>query len=1159
MNFSNFAKAAGQVAEHFRGNPAAVVDFVRANPVKAAELIPRGSLAHEEYNQALKMVSPETHIDYNKILGPKGEFNAKQAALKREAILNPKLVAGIGAMPVAAGSGFENPLSAINENVIQPTRDALRTGLDAYQNYIANPLKESFIGTQASTFHQTPETLKAMPGYELGAGLATDPMNAAPEAGALAQFGVEQLASEPKFAHGGDVHKVSGGVELAPVHVPRAAKGSASFVQPAAPGGFDPDAFLAGDVAPAAYHVDSGLEPKAFNPDEFLRNANEEQYGTPIEMLKTAAEGAAEGIAGPLAPLAETQFLGVNPEDIRARQETNPIVHGTLQAGGLGLGMFTGTGEAALLGKAGELAVGAARLGEATYAARVGSSIVRNAVENAVFQGTDEISKRILQDPQTSAESAISNIGLAGLLGGTAGGFMTGAVHPLWKATVGDKLESVLGGMTRRLNGEGDQTLLNEAKSLGVTLKPEVEAAMSEDPMLRNAYSALNQSDTTKIGRNFQETIKNFRNDVDTSLVETLGKSPKEIGSLEVSEYDHGKAIGDALVSEYKAKIDPIIKTLEESKVKFADADLPKRNVEKIIDPSNPYALGGMEKVMPGITDTIADKIAQRAADESWLTGATPDIARVIRSVTKDLKNVDTLGELIKMGQAIGQNTKSNLPFGQQTPLSRAGMIMRELIHDAENSFVAKELGTKQGPEAFAAFTEALGRFKEVAKLKDALNDRLKVGGSVSGFAKGLAEMSKTDAESLLRRLNGKNDADGLKFLSENFPGTATQLRQYHIEKTLEAATRHVKEGQLISQTRLLKAIESMSPEMREFAFSPEQLQKVEGLSNLSKRLDYSTHNFSNTARTVDKLMSGMGSSALASVAYFTGHGAVAAAVPFAALGIKESRDALRLGMLKYLGSSQPVDAAGFKAMMSFLNNAVRGEANIVKATQAVFKSGAHVLSSDQMPTEKENQKLAKQVDELEETPTIILKKMNGSTGHYLPDHQQSLVEASTRALQYLQSIKPRPYQFSALDAPIEPDSADMARYDRALSIANNPNYVLQQVKDGTVLSTDLADLKIMFPGLYQRMAQELNNNMTDKHAAEELIPYTTRMGVSLFLGAPVDATMKPQSIMAAQPAAQMPPAAPSPKAGSPSKLGKTAKNYMTPNQSAESDRASRD
>jgi hypothetical protein len=214
---------------------------------------------------------------------------------------------------------------------------------------------------------------------------------------------------------------------------------------------FDPDAFLAqtNQVASqpklASVESQTAVDSSGFDPDVFIKDLNEQQYGTPSQQIKTGLEGAAKGVLGPAAPYIETKVLKVKPEDIRLRAETNPITHGLGEAAGLLGSAMTGFGEAAAMTKAGELATGAVGLAnlakDASLGYKVGSSVVQQAAEMAVLQGSDEISKQILKDPDASAETAISNIGLAAALGGAGGAIITGAASPLWQATAGPKVE----------------------------------------------------------------------------------------------------------------------------------------------------------------------------------------------------------------------------------------------------------------------------------------------------------------------------------------------------------------------------------------------------------------------------------------------------------------------------------------------------------------------------------------------------------------------------------------------------------------------------------------------------------------------------------------------------------------------------------------------
>ena len=221
------------------------------------------------------------------------------------------------------------------------------------------------------------------------------------------------------------------------------------------------------------------------------------------------------------------------------------------------------------------------------------------------------------------------------------------------------------------------------------------------------------------------------------------------------------------------------------------------------------------------------------------------------------------------------------------------------------------------------------------------------------------------------------------------------------------------------------------------------------------------------------------------------------------------------------------------------------------------MQGSSAVIASNAMPNESDRSKLDKIVTKMQETPEKFTNMQNGHVGHYLPNHQIALTETSSRALQYLQSLKPKDHVLGPLDKPVPPQPVEIARYNRALDIAQQPAVVLQHIKDGTLQRTDIADLHNMYPDLYKNMSMQLANMIQTAVSKEEPIPYKSRISMALFLGTPVDVSMQPASILAAQPKAPQGPQQQSAK-GTKS-LGKSNKMYNTPNQGAEVDKASRD
>lgn len=170
------------------------------------------------------------------------------------------------------------------------------------------------------------------------------------------------------------------------------------------------------------FKPDTSAHGSDFIPDsQFV--SDEDKYGSIGQQALTGLEGAGQGFAGPVATgvelgLSKLGVPGLTAEDIAGRAAANPWIHGLSEAGGLGVGLLTGTGEAGLIAKAGEVAAQASKLG------KVGSAAIKGAVEAGTFQGMDETSKAMLGqgDPEAPVSSALVHIGAASLLGGGIGG-----------------------------------------------------------------------------------------------------------------------------------------------------------------------------------------------------------------------------------------------------------------------------------------------------------------------------------------------------------------------------------------------------------------------------------------------------------------------------------------------------------------------------------------------------------------------------------------------------------------------------------------------------------------------------------------------------------------------------------------------------------------
>ena len=256
-------------------------------------------------------------------------------------------------------------------------------------------------------------------------------------------------------------------------------------------------------------------------------------------------------------------------------------------------------------------------------------------------------------------------------------------------------------------------------------------------------------------------------------------------------------------------------------------------------------------------------------------------------------------------------------------------------------------------------------------------------------------------------------------------------------------------------------------------------------------------------------------------------------------------------GLTKQLLKVVP-DSMSALSTIDYVTAAARGAEAIGKASKNVFndKTGA-ALADHMLPTEKDRKKLSDRVDALRQDPHKILEA-GGNIPHYLPDHTASFTATASNAVNYLSGLKPSQAKASPLDATPPVSSVAKARYDRALNIAERPTVIFNHIKQGTLTPSDVQDLKSLYPKQYDYYCKQLTDNMTTHIAKGKPIPYNTRIGLSMMMCEPLDSTMTPSGIQAAQ---QKKPQAPAPAAqgGAPKKstnsLNKMGNMSKTPLQ----------
>jgi hypothetical protein len=413
------------------------------------------------------------------------------------------------------------------------------------------------------------------------------------------------------------------------------------------------------------------------------------------------------------------------------------------------------------------------------------------------------------------------------------------------------------------------------------------------------------------------------------------------------------------------------------------------------------------------------------------------------------------------------------------------------------------------------------------------LNKRLRLGKfeDINGFVNKLSDIQP---EILLNRLSKDNDAELLRAFSQSgFVKTAAALKEFKINEMLKDSLHKIagQEDSAINLKRAFSNIKNMSPELKDFLISHENQGRISALEALTQKIP-SKENFSGTAKVLDNLWSNMPANFGAFISWLTNKNPATGWLfgQISRVLGREAPDAAKLALLKFMGSSAPINPSAFKTMFDWIQATKRGENLFSNSVKNVFKTGVSVAPQS-FESEKEREKFDKKIQKYQ-TDQEAFFKIGGNLGHYMPEHQTTLVQSAANTIQYLNSIRPQTVKQSPLDEEMKPSKAQMAEYNKALDIAEQPLSILQKLKEGTLALNDVMHLQTMYPGLYQKLNQGITHEMMEVINKGEKISYKMRLGLSRFLGEPLDSTMTPEAIQASQMVFQNPIMNPSQKQG---------------------------
>jgi hypothetical protein len=436
-------------------------------------------------------------------------------------------------------------------------------------------------------------------------------------------------------------------------------------------------------------------------------------------------------------------------------------------------------------------------------------------------------------------------------------------------------------------------------------------------------------------------------------------------------------------------------------------------------------------------------------------------------------------------------------------------------------------------------------------EVSERMADRLRPG-KYSTPRQLISNIKEMAPEQILRRLGGAKDVELQQHLDINFPVASRAIKESHIDALLKKAAlapRAIENG--IDTRVLFKQIDSMSPELKASVFSEGQLAKIESIQKLVQRLPERT-NPSGTAKALDSILNSSGGGLALIGSLLSGGSVFGALAGFMAKAVgRDAPDAIKLSLLKVLGTEGPIDSVALKGMVTLAEQAYKAASTTKKAVKSIFRpSSALVVQPLSLAQVKA---IDKSMMQAQQDPQGFMERTTGMSS-YVPEHATSYGMFTANAVKYLTSLRPKTGEQAPLDKP-SIDPVAEARFHRAVQIASNPILALEAVRDGSLTAQDVITLGTVYPKLYATYRQQLMAEIVDVKTKGEEIPFKMVVPLSMFLQMPLESSVMPYNMSINQ-QAYLPPANDrGPVKGNLDGIKGIAEAASTPNQARQMER----
>jgi hypothetical protein len=868
------------------------------------------------------------------------------------------------------------------------------------------------------------------------------------------------------------------------------------------------------------------------------------QQGSLGQGALASVEGIAQGFAGPVATGAEMALSkgaaasglaestdsgyakGFSPEDITQREQQYPVTHGISEAVGLGAGLYTGVGEAALVARAAEAIPILNAAKSSGFLLKYASRAANGAAQVAALSALDDTSKIMLG--QESPNAAVSNF----------------YANHKWQLATGSLANVAVGGLfdlRDAARAKISSKFGDQLKKFAAYFADGIANPVSEQDFADAANGQVNDFNT-----GVTSEMQNLHGNVEDAMDSTWGD-----GKAKDAVINHlSQGVSEQNTAKHVQSIAKFITDAPESlknNKTFQDAvtdwyDAVKQPEEQLVFnpetgwreavPQTPPSASDIFKA----TDTLKKQVQGIAKFNSTSLVDKPAIAAAKElqfSLRQSLEDQNVWGELGKVQQQLNEAAHKLFPSLQN-------------FNKAFSETFADDMGRK---------SYRINPGKVISYIKNNMN--LKVSNKTDDLVKFIS-----DAHDFMDQVGEIHNRVGLPSPIDPIPMRNTGelikngFNPAKAKDVIDGLTSGAKAALWLNNGQAAKFFGKAT-----VTSGAVKLAGPAGLLGATNLIPEGVSNFA--ANTIGKPMAKAASWALLKAVQSSAYENAASFVKVAnkmTAGeklISNHLDALfgknvipqALNQMKANQQLKDwVDAGGIDAEMEKQNNAKN------KTLKVQQKPPGYAEGGQVQPDQSQQQQMLPGNTTLS---PIEKNDYSSDLSAAYPGMTQSLMTTRSRVFSYLNSIKPDEQAEKTGQLPYDsaPDMSQKEKvYDQAITIGANPLSILKNVKDGSITPDQLNHLNSMYPEIQQHLAQEITKKIVDNKLSGEKPAYKTRQGLSMFLGTPLDSTFTPHCIMATQNvfmnqrgAQQQSP--PPKKSPSKSKMDKTANNYMTQDQ----------